>query len=162
MTEEASEGGICVEGRSVPPLDRALTLLLLDRDNLDPRFNRGGRHVGGLVALLVTPLCRGGERVIMPWPWGWRPERQRGLRLCLRSIGAADLASDPTLRPAAAIYAAAGAALPPWLVLSRLRRLSLSLSFVSRYLGEAITPAPGRIEIRAAVPPLLSHTQCFD
>ena len=121
-----------------------------------------GRHVGGLVTLLVMPLRRSGERVIMPWPWGWRPERQRGLRLCLRSIGAVGCASDPTLRPAAAIYAAAGAALPPWLVLSRLRRLSLRLSFVSRYLGEAITPAPGRIEIRAAVPPFLSHTQCFD
>ena len=146
----------------MPPLDRALTLLLLDREKLGSMIQSEGRHVGGLVALLVTPLRRGGERVIMPWPWGWRPERQRGLRLCLRSIGAAGLASDPTLRPAAAIYAAAGAALPPWLVLSRLRRLLLRLSFVSRYLGEAITPAPGRIEIRAAVPPFLSHTQCFN
>ena len=41
------------------------------------------QRVDGFVALLVTSLRRGGEKVLMPW--GWRPERQRGLRLYLQS-----------------------------------------------------------------------------
>ena len=53
---------------------------------------------------------------------------------------------------------------PPWLVLPRLSRLRpfpLRLSFFGRCRGDAITPAPGEIEIRAAIAPLRNHTLRF-
>ena len=53
---------------------------------------------------------------------------------------------------------------PPCLVLPRLMRLrpfSLRLSFFGRCRGDAITPAPGGIEIRAAIAPLRNHTLRF-
>ena len=105
--DEAKAGSI----RTVPLLDRAYFLLHLDRKNLDP-FNRG-RHVGELVALFVASPCQSGARALVPW--GWRPERQWGLRLCLRSrrLRVLLLRSTPLQ-------------LPPWLVLSRLRPYSRS------------------------------------
>ena len=62
LTEEASEGGIYdVEERFLHTIDRALTLLLLDRENFGSMIQSGWR-VGGLVALhgalLVTSLGR--------------------------------------------------------------------------------------------------------
>ena len=56
LTEEASEGGIYdVEERFLHTIDRALTLLLLDRENFGSMIQSGWR-VGGLVALLVALL----------------------------------------------------------------------------------------------------------
>ena len=78
---------------------------------------QSGWRVGGLVALLgallVTSLRRGGKKVLMPW--GWRPERQRGLRLYLRSRRLRVLPLRSTRLQ-----------LPLWLVLSRLRLYSRS------------------------------------
>ena len=54
--DRGSEGGIFdVEGRFLHPIDRALTLLLLDRENFGSMIQSGWR-VGGLVALLVALL----------------------------------------------------------------------------------------------------------
>ena len=69
--DRGSEGGIYdVEGRFFHPIDRALTLLLLDRENFGSMIQSGWR-VGGLVALLgallVASLRRGGEKALMPW-----------------------------------------------------------------------------------------------
>ena len=111
--DSRSKGGIYdVEERFLHPIDRALTLLLLDRENFGSMIQSGWR-VGGLVTLLVASLRRGGEKVLMPW--GWRPERQRGLRLYLRSRRLRVLPLRSTRLQ-----------LPLWLVLSRLRPYSRS------------------------------------
>ena len=57
--DRGSKGGIFdVEGRFLHPIDRALTLLLLDRENFGSMI-QSGRRVGGLVALRhVTPPGR--------------------------------------------------------------------------------------------------------
>ena len=114
--DRGSECGIYdVEERFLHPIDRALTLLLLDRENFGSMIQSGWR-VGGLVALLgallVTSLRRGGEKVLMPW--GWRTEWQRGLRLYLqfrRRCGSC-FAIYATATPAVAGAVAAAALLP--------------------------------------------------
>ena len=57
LTEEA-KAGYDGEGRFLHPIDRALTLLLLDRENFGSMI-QSGRRVGRLVALRhVTPPGR--------------------------------------------------------------------------------------------------------
>ena len=115
--DRGSEGGIYdVEGQFFHPIDRALTLLLLDRENFGSMIQSGWRVdglVALLVALLVTSLRQGSKKFSCLGAGGLSGSGDCGSTCS--SVGAVGLALQSTPLQ-----------LPPWRVLSQLRPYSRS------------------------------------